>query len=120
MAISTKIPFFGHSVCVFYIISSYRYTFYTNLTTKMSTHHAADDQQVRHEHRLQERALRQRRGGGGQRERAAGQVPGSHHPQLHLHGCLRRSHLLLHKVSRSLDYSPTWISIIKLYQLSLL
>ena len=78
------------------------YPFYTCLTSKISTHHAADDQQVRHEHRLQERALRQRWGGGGQRERAAGQVPGSHHPQLHLHGCLRRPHLLLHKVSRSL------------------
>ena len=114
MAISTKIPFFGHSVCVFYIISSYRYTFYTNLTTKMSTHHAADDQQVRHEHRLQERALRQRRGGGGQRERAAGQVPGSHHPQLHLHGGLRRAYLLLHKVSRLLDTSPTPTFIIEL------
>ena len=40
------------------------YPFYTYLTSKISTHHAADDQQVRHEHRLQERALRQRRGGG--------------------------------------------------------
>ena len=100
MAISTKIPFFGHYV--YSILFPVIFTFYTNLTTKMSTHHAADDQQVRHEHRLQERALRQRRGGGGQRERAAGQVPGSHHPQLHLHGGLRRSHLLLHKVSRSL------------------